>query len=346
MEYDVVVIGGGQAGLAVGYYLKKQKRPFLIVDEQNEAGDSWRKRYDSLVLFTPRCYSSLPGLAFSGDPNGYPTKGEMADYLWTYKETFQLPVAYKTKVERLEKKRDRFKVWTTSEGKTYDAKQVIIATGAFHTPFIPPLANSIHPRIAQLHASDYKGPEQIVAGPILIVGAGNTGVQIATELVEHHDVILACGNKPNVLPQSVFGKNLFWWFDRLGLSKATVNSVLGKWLQKRDTIIGNDFHTVRKRAKLKGRLINVTGSKAYFAEDSPVSVQTIIWATGYRNDYSWIDIDGVFDQEQKPIHVRGVTNVNGLFFVGLSWQYKRGSALVKGVGEDAAYIVSQLSKHS
>ena len=150
----------------------------------------------------------MPGLDFSGDPNGYPSKDEMADYLWTYKETFQSLVVYETKVEKLEKTRDRFKVWT-SEGKIYDAKQVIIATGAFHTPFIPPLANSIQPGIAQLHAFDYKGPEQIVAGPVLIVGAGNTGVQIAAELVEHHDVVLACGNKPNVLPQSVLGKIYF-----------------------------------------------------------------------------------------------------------------------------------------
>ncbi|GAA0356602.1 flavin-containing monooxygenase [Bacillus horti] len=341
MEYDAIVIGGGQAGLATGYFLKQKKKKFLIINEKQNIGDSWRERYDSLILFTPRSFSALPGLQLSGDPQGYPTKDEMADYLYTYATHFELPVLNNMKVISLKRESSSF-ILSMQNGDTYRAKQVVVATGGFHTPFTPAIAQSISRDVFQMHASDYRRPDQIPPGNVLIVGAGNTGVQIAAELSETHQVTLAKGKKIKALPQSIMGKDLFWWLDLLGILDVKITSRLGKWIRQRDPVIGGDIHKVKKNVTMKGRLVEVDNQTAVFEDESRQDVQSILWATGYRNDYSWIDIEGILDQDGKPIHQRGVSTIQGLYFVGLSWQYKRGSALIHGVGEDAEFLVTNM----
>ncbi|GAE36674.1 MULTISPECIES: flavin-containing monooxygenase [Bacillaceae] len=343
MVYDVLVIGGGQAGLAVGYYLKKEQLQFLIIDEQERTGDSWRNRFDSLVLFTPRRYSALPGLALNGDPNGYPTKDEIADYLQDYADQFRLPISHNVKIQRLMKKESIFIV-TMSNGKTYQAKQVIIATGAFHTPFTPSISHFVHPHIVQLHAVDYKNPKQIPTCEVLIVGAGNTGVQIAAELSNKCQVTLSSSKKMRFLPQQLFGKSIFWWFELIGIYKVKSDTLIGELLKKNDPIIGGNFKQLRKKVIIAKRLIDFKGNTASFINGKQANFDTIIWATGYQNDYSWVKVDEVISNQSKPIHQRGITSVKGLYFIGLSWQTKRGSALLQGVGEDAQYIVEKVKE--
>ncbi|GIP14717.1 oxidoreductase [Paenibacillus montaniterrae] len=345
MIYDVIVIGGGQAGLAAGYYLKQKKKNFLILDERQKTGDSWYHRYDSLVLFTPKSYSSLPGLDLTGNLQEYPTKNEIAQYLHNYAVHFALPILHNLKVKQLSKdKEDKGFIIQTQIGETYRANQVIVATGGFHNPYTPPITDAISNDVFQIHAVDYRRPSQIPSGKVLVVGAGNTGVQIASELIETHHVILSSGKKIKALPQTILGNDLFWWLDRFGVLDVKITSKLGQWIKQRDPIIGGDIQKVRKKASIRGRLKSVNQRTAQFENGTEAEVQSIIWATGYRNHYSWITINGVLDRNGQPIHQRGITNAQGLFFVGLSWQYKRGSALIYGVGEDARFVVDSIGK--
>lgn len=339
MEYDVIIVGGGQAGLAMGYALKKKNKRFTILDENESAGESWRQRYDSLQLFTPRNYSQLHGFLFKGEPAGFPDKNEVVDYLKRFKKENDLSVIYNQKVIKLLQEDDqKFLVFT--QNQKYTAKHIVVATGAFYHPFVPKIHDSSIPFM--IHASDYKNPSQIPEGEVLIVGAGNTGIQIAAELTRTHSVLLAKSKPIKRLPQSIAGRSLFWWFEFLRLSKANPDSMLEKFLQKRDPIIGNDYEIVKKHVEILGRVKSVNDGKAYFQGSSPKKVSSIIWATGYRNDYSWIDIDGVTNEYGNPIHRYGITNKKGLYFIGLSWQSKRSSALIYGVSDDANRIAKKI----
>lgn len=339
MEYDVIIVGGGQAGLAMGYALKKKNKHFTILDENESTGESWRQRYDSLQLFTPRNYSQLHGFLFEGERDGFPQKDEVVDYLKSFKEENDLPVIYNQKVIELSQKDDQnFLVIT--QNKRYVTKHVVVASGAFHHSFIPKIHDNSIPFM--IHASEYKNPLQIPEGKVLIVGGGNTGIQIAAELSQTHTVLLAKSKPIKMLPRRIAGKSLFWWFELLRLSKAKPDSRLGKFLQKRDPIIGNDYGIVKKHVEILGRVKRVSDGQAYFQGSSPKRVFSIIWATGYRNDYSWIDIDGIINEYGKPIHRDGITNKKGLYFIGLSWQSKRSSALIYGVSEDANRIAKKI----
>lgn len=339
MEYDVIIVGGGQAGLAMGYSLKKKNKRFTILDENESTGESWRQRYDSLRLFTPRNYSQLHEFLFKGEPDGFPLKNKVVDYLKRFKEENDLPVIYNQKVMELLQENDQ-KFLVITQNQRYTTKHVVVATGAFHHPFIPKIHDNSIPFM--IHSSEYKNPSQIPEGKVLIVGAGNTGMQVATELSRTHSVLLAKSKPIKRLPQIIGGKSLFWWFEFLRLSKAKPESMLGKFLQKRDPIIGNDYEIVKKHVEILGRVKSVNDGQAYFRDSSPKEVASIIWATGYRNNYSWIHIDGVTTENGKPIHRYGITNIKGLYFIGLSWQSKRSSALIYGVGDDATTIANKI----
>ncbi|MBM7634412.1 flavin-containing monooxygenase [Geomicrobium sediminis] len=340
MLYDVIIVGGGQAGLAMGYSLKRKNKCFIILDENETTGESWRRRYDSLQLFTPRNYSQLHGFLFNGDPAGFPHKNEVVDYLKRFKEENDLPVIYNQKVKELSQENDQ-KFLVITQNQRYTAKHIVVATGAFHHPFIQNIHDNSIPYM--IHASDYKNSLQIPEGEVLIVGAGNTGIQIAAELSRTHSVLLAKSKQIKRLPQSIAGKSLFWWFEFLSLSNAKPDSILGKFLQKRDPIIGDDYKIVKKYVGIYGRVKGVNDGQVHFeGQSSPKKISSIIWATGYRNDYSWINIDGVINKYGKPIHRYGITNIKGLYFIGLSWQSKRSSALIYGVSDDANRIAKNI----
>ncbi|MDL4839845.1 flavin-containing monooxygenase [Aquibacillus rhizosphaerae] len=343
MKYDVVIIGGGQAGLSMGYYLKKSSLTFLILDKSTELGEVWKNRYDSLRLFTPSYFSSLPGLSLDKKSNLYPTKDDIAGYLKVYAEKFSLPIQNNREVQRLHSANNEF-VIETNQGIII-ADNVVVATGPFQKARIPKFSTSLSDEISQIHSSEYKNPNHLKKGSVLIVGGGNSGAQIAAELSKEREVYLSVGNKMKFLPQDIGNKSIFWYLNKLGVNKASHNTKLGKMLKnKPDPIFGFELKKLIKDRfiMLKPRAISSKNDSVIFKDGSQLSVNNVVWATGYQSDYRWIDIPKLFNDGGFPIHDRGVTLQKGLYFLGLPWQHNRSSALIQGVGEDAKYISNQL----
>src|SRR5699024_7710725 len=222
--YNPIVIGAGQAGLAMGYYLKQSVDSFLILDENKEVGEVWDRRYDSLVLFTPRSLSSLPGLKLKGNPQGVPTKGEITQYLQAYADTFELPIKHNTRVTKVRKENNIYHIST--EHAEYETRNVIVATGPFQKPRIPTFANILSKGIVQLHSSEYQNPSQLKEGNVLVVGGGNSGAQIAAEISQGRKTYLSTSQRLMFLPLVVKNKSIFWWFDKVGILKATSKSFI------------------------------------------------------------------------------------------------------------------------
>ncbi|MDC0763932.1 NAD(P)/FAD-dependent oxidoreductase [Brevibacillus sp. AG] len=344
-DYDVIVIGGGQAGLALGYALKRKNRRFVILEQHTRIGDSWRQRYDSLVLFTPRKHNQLPGLAFPGEPNTLPNKDEAAEYLELYAKHFELPVMLGTTVMELSKVDFSFQI-RTQDSLLY-AKQVVIATGPFHTPFIPAIANNLNHTVNQLHTSQYKNESQLIDGTVLVVGSGNSGAQIAVELAAHRPVIFSQGESRSYLPIFIFGKPIFDYMKILGLLDAHHSTWLGKKMRSSPDPIFGYKKQVRELSRtgalrLVPRAVQMNGNTATFADGTQATFNNILWATGFRPNYDWLNVPNVLDSHGRPIHQRGITKVPGLSFLGLPWQHTRGSALMGGVGNDALYLAEHL----
>jgi len=339
---DVIVVGAGQAGLAIGWYLARLGLRFLVLEASAELGRSWRSRWDSLTLFTPAQYDALPGMPFPAPADTYPTKEPVADYLRAYADAFRLPVRLNSRVTSLSRSGDGFEVRTADE--TFSARRVVVATGPFQVPFVPPAAGGLDSPVTQLHSADYRNPQALPDGPVLVVGGGNSGLQIAEELSASRRVDVSIGTSPPMLPQRLAGRDLFWWLTRLGLMRVPAESRLGRRVQARgEFVIG----TSRRRLKGAGvtfrpRLVGADGRAARFADGSTLDVGVVLWATGYRSDYSWISIPGVV-RNGRVAHRRGVSDVPGLYFLGLSWQHTRGSALLGFLDEDASHVADRIA---
>lgn len=342
-KIGILVIGAGQAGLSLGYYLSQRSASFLLVDSCQQIGDSWRNRYDSLTLFTPKAYSSLPGLRMPGNQWEYPTKDEMAEYMASYQQHFSIPVSLNTTVLKVEKSGDGFYV-ETNKG-SYQAKQVIISTGPFQKPYVPEMANQLAEDVYQVHTSLYANPEQLPDGPVVIVGAGSSGGQIAVECSREREVILSMSKPITYLPYKFLGRSLFWWYDKLGLLEKGPETRIGKKMRaKPDPMYGFELKKLIEAnvIKVKPRAVHARQALIEFADQSTVHVKNVIWATGYYSDYSWIKIPTLFDQNGEIIHKKGISSVHGLYFLGLPWQTSRGSGLVGWVGRDAKFISEQV----
>ncbi|KAB8139138.1 SidA/IucD/PvdA family monooxygenase [Gracilibacillus oryzae] len=345
--YQTIIIGASQAGLAMGYHLKQSNHSFLILDKNQKVGEVWDRRYDSLVLFTPRSYSSLPGLKLKGNAQGFPTKDEISQYLKVYAESFKLPIKHNTNVTSVRKKNNTFHIST--EHMEYKAENIIIATGPFQKQRIPAFANKLSKEIVQLHSSEYRNPSQLKEGNVLVVGGGNSGSQIAVEVSQEKKTYLSTGKRLTFLPLTIKNKSIFWWFDKVGVLKATSNSFYGKLIQKRgDPIFGLELKYAIRNGDvvITNRSIDGKENKVIFQDNTFLDVHNIIWATGFESNYSWLDISGVLDEKGKPVHNRGITNIEGLYFLGLPWQFRRGSALLQGVGNDAEYLMKHIQKNN
>jgi len=338
---DVVVIGAGQAGLALGHYLRDGEHSFRILEAGEAVGAAWRKRWDSLVLFTSRQFDALPGIAFPGDPEGYPTRDETIAYLESYATSFELPIEFLSPVSSLVRAEEGFIL--SVPGGSISAKQVVVATGPFQSPAIPPISIELSRDVQQMHSVDYRRPDDIADGRILVVGGGNTGFQIAKELSATRAVTLAVGSRQLPLPQRLLGRDLFWWLTKLGLLEKSIDSRLGKRAQGRETLIGSGPRELRNRygVTVKPRVIGANGRAVTFADGTELEVDAVVWATGYQPDHSWIELP-IFNPDGRVRHRRGLTEVPGLYFLGLPWQYTRGSALLGFVKDDARYIADQI----
>jgi putative flavoprotein involved in K+ transport len=340
-SYDVIVVGAGQAGLAMGYYLSRQGLRFLILDAAAAVGAAWHERWDSLVLFTPARYSGLPGLPFPGDRDHYPRRDEVIAYLERYAERFRLPIALDSPVTSISPRDGRYAV--VAGGVEYEADQVVVATGPFQVPWVPPIAEDLAPDVVQMHSTGYRSPRDVPAGPVLVVGGGNTGFQIAEELSRTHDVHLSIGSRQPPLPQRFLGRDLFWWLTALGLMRVTVDSPLGRRMKGRDTLVGSSPRKLGRRGvTIQPRAVGTSGNTVTFADGTDLRVVAVIWATGYRLDLSWIDVPKGADGTIP--HRRGVTSSPGLYLLGLSWLQTRGSALIGWVGGDAELVARRIAE--
>jgi putative flavoprotein involved in K+ transport len=345
------VIGGGQAGLAVGYCLRQRGLPFVILDEHPRVGDVWRNRWESLRLFTPGRYNGLPGLPFPGPASAYPTKNAVADYFEDYARRFELPIRTGVKVRRLSAAGDGFQVFCG--GEVLPAANVVVATGAFHHPRVPAFAGGLDPTITQLHSREYRTPSQVRKGGVLVVGAGNSGAEIAIELARDHKVWLSgpdTGQEPTRAGSIAdrFFTPIMW----LVATRLTVGSAAGRKLRDRflDPPRGIPLGRVRRKDIIAigiERVGKTTGVRDGFPliEDGRVlDVSNVIWCTGYTPDFSWIDLPLPTTARGWPIQDRGIVDaIPGLYFIGLPFLYSLSSALLGGVGRDARHIADHIA---
>jgi putative flavoprotein involved in K+ transport len=353
-EYvETLVIGGGQAGLAVGHELKRRGRPFLILDAHPRVGDAWRRRWDSLLLFTPARYNSLPGMRFPARGGAFVTKDEMADYLEDYARHFDLPVRTNTRVDRLARAGDRFCV--TAGNQTFEADNVVVAMANFQQPKAPPFAANLVPRIVQLHSHDYKSPAQLAPGPVLVVGVGNSGADIAIDVAKDRPTWLA-GQESAAIPfriEPFFARNIALRGVRfVGHHVLTVRTPIGRKARPQFLTSATPLIRVKPKDLLAagitrvGRIVDVHDGLPVSEEGQTVDVANVIWCTGFRPGFSWIDLP-VLGDRQEPQHERGVLPQEpGLYFVGLEFVYAATSATITGVGRDARRVVKHLASRT
>lgn len=342
----MLVIGGGQAGLATAQALAAERVQCVVFERHGTLGDSWRRRFDSLVLFSSRRCSALPGLRIPGPPDGFPTKDEVADYLEQYAEDFRLPVRTGQEVVRLSLADGRFRA-VTRAGASFTARAAIIATGAFQRPALPTIASAVPASISQLDVTTYASPRSVPPGRVVVVGDGASGRQIALELARSRKVILATGRERHFVPQRLFGRDSMLWFYRLGLLTADKDTWIGRRVRARDAIPGLHLrNTALRRAgvAIMPRLIGARGDELAFADGSRRRADVVLWAAGFRDEVSWIDIPGAA-KEGAVVQERGLSPVPGLFYIGREWQTCRASALLFGVSRDARRIARAVRRH-
>jgi putative flavoprotein involved in K+ transport len=348
-EFDTVVIGGGQAGLAVGYYLKKRGRSFVILDANDRIGGSWRTRtWNSLRLFTPARYDGLPGWGYPGPGWSYPTAKELADYLEAYALRFELPVRSGTSVRRLAKEGERYVV--DCGERRFVADSVVVATGFYGTPSIPDFASELDPRIVQMHSSEYRDPSQLRPGGVLLVGAGNSGADIGLEVSATHRTWLSGRDKGQV-PVRIESRKArvvlpILWF--VASHVLTVKTPIGRKVRPHVLAEGAPLIRVKSEDLLEAgvervsRTVGALDGLPALEDGSVMDVANVIWCTGFRQDFSWIEVP-IFGEDTQPMHERGVTSEPGLYFVGLDFLYSFTSENVGGVGRDARHIARRIA---
>ena len=347
--FDTIVIGGGQAGLSLGYYLKKHGRSFVILDANARIGGSWRTRaWDSLRLFTPARYDGLPGWSFPAPGWSFPSARETADYLEAYAQRFDLPVRLGTRVDRLSREGGRYVV--ASGDRRFVADSVVVATGYYGTPAVPEFAPELDPRIVQMHSSDYRSPAQLADGPVLLVGAGNSGADIALELARSRSVVLSGPDKGQV-PIRIESRRARFvlpvlWF--VASHVLTVRTPLGRKVRPHVLSAGAPLIRVKSEdlaaagVERAPRTVGVTDGLPLLEDGRAAEVANVIWCTGFRQDYSWIDLP-LFGDDAELRHERGVCSEEGLYFLGLDFLYSFTSENVGGVRRDARHIAKHIA---
>ena len=349
-HFKVIVIGAGQAGLSTGYFLKKNKVDFLILDANERVGDSWRNRWDSLRLFTPAKFNSLVGMPFPSNPNYFPTKDEMGDYLENYANHFNLPVRNNAKVAGLSREGNKYCI--TAGEKHFEAEHVVIAMSIYQVPKIPKFAKDLNPDIVQIHSFDYREPSQLQEGAVLVVGAGNSGSELALEAARNNREVWLSGRDNGHLPFHIEGTLAKLILIRLVIRFLfhriiTTRTPIGRKVRPIVTSKGGPL--IRNKPKdfinygIK-RIPKITAVKNGLPVDennAVIDVKNIIWCTGFYPSFSWIDIPIFKDKE--PMQNRGVVkNEPGLYFIGMHFLYSLSSAMIHGVQRDAEHVTSTI----
>jgi putative flavoprotein involved in K+ transport len=353
-QHEVVIVGAGQSGLAAGYHLARRGIEFVILEADAQVGDVWRRRYDSLRLYTPAKLDALPGHPFPLPGHTFPTGSQMADYLQSYAEHHRLPVRTGVRVDRLRPSADGSDGYELqADGSRYQARQVIVASGPFQRPFIPDFAAQLDPAIRQLHSSEYRNPAQLVDGPVLVVGVSHSGADIAYEVARTGRATMLSGVDRGQLPFSVDSRRmrLLWPVMRFVAGTVlTLGTPVGRKLAPKVRAHGGPLLRVRRadleRAGVRRYLERTTGvedGRLRLADGTVLDVTNIIWSTGFRPDFSWVELP-VLGEDGWPLQERGVVeSASGLYFLGLPFLYAFASMLVVGAARDAAHVADQVA---
>jgi putative flavoprotein involved in K+ transport len=351
-RYETIVVGGGQAGLSVGYHLAKRGHPFVILDANDRIGSAWRNRWDSLHLFTPGRYSALPGMPFPGMPYAFPTKDEVAEYLEAYAVRFELPVRNGVRVDRLTRNGGRFEL--SAGERRFEADNVVVAMATHQVPWVPSFARELDPRVVQLHAADYRNDSQLRDSDTLVVGVGNSGAEIAVELAGSQGTWLA-GKEAGHVPVDIDGLVARYVFQPLlfgliGHYVLTLNTPFGRSVRPRLLAHGAPLVRIKPKdlaaagVERVPRVVGVRGGLPVLEDERALDVGNVIWCTGFRPDFSWIDLPVIGDDAREPTHRRGIVDSEpGLYFVGLFFLYAMSSGFFRGVGRDAGYVVKAIA---
>ena len=345
-----VVIGGGQAGLSVGYHLAKRGIPFVILDAHPRVGDAWRNRWDSLRLFTPSRYAGLPGFPFPGRGDAFLTKDEVADYLESYAQRFHLPVKNGVKVDSLSKEGQRFV--TTAGDLRFESANVVVAMANYQVPRVPDFARELDPAVVQLHSHDYRNPSQLRDGGVLVVGVGNSGADIGLEVAQSHPTWMS-GKESGHIPfriETFLASNFLVRLVRfVGHHVLTVSTPIGR--KVRPKLLSKAAPLVRVKPQdlidagieRVPRVVGVRSGRPLLANDRTLDVNNVIWCTGYHPGFAWIKMP-IFGEDARPVHERGIVHgMPGMYFVGLHFLYAMSSASLVGVSRDAERVVKALA---
>jgi len=356
-DVETVVVGGGQAGLAVGYYLAQRGLPFVILDANERIGDSWRKRWDSLRLFTPARYNALPGVPFPGPGHAFSTKDEVGDYLEAYAARFELPVRTGFRVDRLSRNGSHFVV--EAGGQLFDAENVVVAMATHQVPRVPSFGHELDPGILQLHSGEYRNPSQLQHGGVLVVGVGNSGAEIAVEVAKEHPTWLA-GTETGRVPfriERLPARFVFLplMFRLIGHRIVTVRTPIGRKLRPKLLSHGAPLVRVKPEDIVAAgvervpRVVDARDGLPLLEDGRVREVANVIWCTGFRPDFSWIDLPvfGAAEDPIEPTHERGIVSSEpGLYFVGLFFLYAMSSGFLPGVARDAQHVVKDIASRT
>jgi putative flavoprotein involved in K+ transport len=348
---ETIVIGGGQAGLSVGYHLQRLGLPFVILEANERIGDSWRNRWDSLRLFSPAQFDGIDGMPFPAPAHSFPTKDEMAAYLEGYAAKFELPIRTGTRVRRLSRHGDKFVV--TADDRRFEASNVVVAMADFQSPRVPAFASELDPAIVQLHSSDYRNPSQLREGGVLIAGAGNSGAEIAVEVARSHPTWMS-GRVTGNIPFRIGGLAARWFLTPLLFRVVfhrllTIKTPMGRKARPKALAKGAPLIRVRSVDLAKAgiqrvaRVVGVRNGLPVLEDEQTLHVTNVIWCTGFHPGFSWIDLP-IFAESGGPTHEGGVVaSQPGLFFVGLHFLYAFSSTMIHGVSRDAARIAATIA---
>ncbi|WP_458109002.1 NAD(P)/FAD-dependent oxidoreductase [Arthrobacter sp. R3-55] len=348
-DVDTLIVGGGQAGLALAYWLAKEGRNFLILDQHERPGDAWRQRWDSLKLFTPAKYDGLPGRPFPGDRLAFPTKDQLADYLEDYVRRFDLPFVAGVPVEEIRAEGEGFVVRAADH--TWRSRNVVIATGGHRLPQRPAFAEELDPEVLQLHSQDYKNPGQLRDGTVLVVGLGNSGAEIALDVAPSHHTVLS-GRPSGEMPMKhgrAAARFALPVVRFLGVHVLTLNTPIGRKAAPGFKSMAAPLIRTKTKdlaaagVQLRPRLAGISFGVPILEDGTRMEAENVIWCTGYHEDYSWVKLP-VFDERGEPLQTRGVANdVPGVYFIGQEFLFAAASATLPGVCRDARYLARRLA---